>query len=614
VKRATLAVIPTQAGPVDDEAPAPVEAVAEERKPSRVRGARADLIAIGLYLLAAGYVTERLWRFLHTFSLRLNGTDQIQVEYFAEHAVRVITKGDNPFYLDQLNVPGGVNLMANTATLGLNLPLVPVTMLFGADVTLVVELVLGLAGTAAAWYWLFSRHLVRSRVAAFVAGTFVAFAPGMISQANGHPNITAQFLIPFIIWLVLRLRDREHAWRNRIVLAVLAAYQMFINEEVLFAFGLAMVVFLVAWAVANRTEARAAAGVFLRGIAVSGGIVLVLLAYPLYLQFFGAQAYHGLWAASSQKYGNDIFSFVNFAEQSLAGFSVSARHLSANPTEQNTFFGWPLLILVGFLVVMYWRRTVLRSVMIAGLVMAVLSCGPVLLIDGHRFASIPLPYRALSHLPIFDSVITGRLVLVALPAIGALLAVWLDEWYGRRAFESGHRLRVRLLGAGVVLAALLPLAPEPVPIVARPVTPQFFATGEWRSYVPAGRSVVTVPLTSLSGAMDGMQWAVGDDLEWSQPGGYFLGPNAQGQGYFGPVPRSTDKLLAGVLRTGAVPAIGPTEQADALADLKYWRAAIVVLNVGKKNADELRETVTQLLGVTPREVDGVWLWDVRQLT
>ncbi len=203
-----------------------------------------DVLAVCGYLVLAGYVTERMWRFLDRYLLQTNTTDQIQFEYFLVHAVRVVTHGENPFYTTTMNHPSGVNLMANTATLGLHLPLVPVTMLFGPQVSFAVMVTGALAGTAAAWYWLFSRHLVGSRFAAFVAGGFCGFAPGMVSQADGHPNIAAQFLVPIIVWRVLRLREPGHALRNGLILALLVTYQAFINEEILLLTALAAGLFV----------------------------------------------------------------------------------------------------------------------------------------------------------------------------------------------------------------------------------------------------------------------------------------------------------------------------------------------------------------------------------
>ena len=114
-------------------------------------------------------------------------------------------------------------MMANTSIMGLAVPLAPVTLLFGAPATFIICLVLSLAGTASAWYWLLSRHVVDSRLAAFVGAGFCGFGPGMIAQAGGHPNLTAQFLVPLIIWRVIRLREPGRELRNGIVLGLLTA-------------------------------------------------------------------------------------------------------------------------------------------------------------------------------------------------------------------------------------------------------------------------------------------------------------------------------------------------------------------------------------------------------
>jgi hypothetical protein len=50
----------------------------------------------------------------------------------------------------------------------------------------------------------------------------------------------------------------------------------------------------------------------------------------------------------------------------------------------------------------------------------------------------------------------------------------------------------------------------------------------------------------------------------------------------------------------------------ALADLKYWRAAVVVL-APEGNEELLWRTTSQLVGFQPKFVGGVWLWDVRGL-
>ncbi|MEY9993092.1 uncharacterized membrane protein YjjB (DUF3815 family) [Streptomyces sp. V4I8] len=64
---------------------------------------------------------------------------------------------------------------------------------------------LGLAATAAAWYQLIVKHVVRGRIAAFLGASLAAFAPPMVSHAHAHPNFVVLFMIPLIIDRALRL-------------------------------------------------------------------------------------------------------------------------------------------------------------------------------------------------------------------------------------------------------------------------------------------------------------------------------------------------------------------------------------------------------------------------
>ena len=61
-----------------------------------------------------------------------------------------------------------------------------------------------------------------------------------------------------------------------------------------------------------------------------------------------------------------------------------------------------------------------------------------------------------------------------------------------------------------------------------------------------------------------------------------------------------------------MPAIDDAKRAQALTDLKFWNADVLVLP-HTQNDRVLRETVRQLVGAPAKSVDGVWVWDVRWL-
>ena len=78
-----------------------------------------------------------------------------------------------------------------------------------------------------------------------------------------------------------------------------------------------------------------------------------LLAYPLYVQFAGPMAYHGL-SDAVQDYGNDIAAFFAPGSPTLGGNERANVNLAPNYSEENAFFGWSLsLMAVGIVV---WLR------------------------------------------------------------------------------------------------------------------------------------------------------------------------------------------------------------------------------------------------------------------
>ena len=603
----------------EPEAPGQEQPRQEEPQPPRRTWWRRlagspNLLAAVLYLLGAGAVTERVWFYLDVYIMAGNPQDQIFFEYALANAVRVVG-GHDPFFTDMLNVPDGVNMIANTSAYGLALPLIPVTMLFGPHVSFALMVTLSLAGTAYAWYWFFRRHLVSSWLAAFIGGAFCGFAPGMISQANAHPNISSQFMIPLILSQVLRLREPGRVLRGGVLLGLFVVYQAFLNEELLFLEALCCGLFLGVWALHRRDEARQGFGNLVAGLGVGAAVAGVLLAYPLYVQFAGRQAYHGLWD-SAKYFGADFFSFTSFSATSLAGDPVAAKTVSQNSAEQNSFFGWPLLVFCLLMVVLMWRHLVVRCLAVIAAVFGPLSLGSVLLAHGMKHMHAWTPYQPLSKLPLFDSVITTRLALVLIPVIGALLALFVANVL---AFQGSPERRhlVRVVAFATIAAVLLPLAPTRLAIVARTPTPAFITSGKWREYVKPGRTLVPVPLPTFSnGAMDGMQWASTQEIGFALPAGYFLGPDPaakDGRAMFGTPPRPSTKILATVLRTANIPLVTDKNRADMVADLRYWRAAIVVLNPDRYHAEELRQTTSDLLGFQPTLIEGAWVWDVRDL-
>ncbi len=563
-------------------------------------GRRVDLAVYAGFVLLAVWLLGKVWADPGGVLPADNGSDPQFFEMALIHAVRIFTHGENPLFTAQVNAPLGVNLMANTGLLGLTVPLAPVTALFGAPVAFALLLTLGIAATAGAWYHVLSRHVVHNRAAAILGGAFCGFAPGMVNHLNAHPNLVAQFLIPMILWRALALRHPGPVLRRGVVLGLLVTWQAFINEELLFLYALAAGIFVLVYAALRPRLARSGAVPLLRGLAVAGVTAGVLLAYPLWFQFQGPQHYRGLpdWVLA---YGTDLAEYPSFTKLTLVHGDGSLGHIP----EQNTFFGWPLLLLLAVLLAWQWRRLEVAALAMVGLVFTVLSLGRVGQWHGTTFWA-KAPWAVLSQLPLFDTVVPVRLGLVVIPVVGLLLAVALAEAL-RRPVPVSHAW------VAAFAVTLVTVFPQQLAVSPRGAVPHFVTSGAWRAYVHGDASVLSADTTVWGGALDAMAWANRADQGYRVVGGYFLGPDANGTGQYGPVQPRTGQLLFNVVWNGGVPQVTEEDRQQAVVDLRYWRAAIVLLAPATNHHDDVAATLTQLLG-PGTQVDDVLLWDVRGLS
>ncbi|MFC8846160.1 MULTISPECIES: hypothetical protein [unclassified Micromonospora] len=568
---------------------------------------RGDLLVGLLFTALAGWVTHGLWPDPSGRVLALNPEDQALYEWFLAVDSRALL-GDFGLLTDRLNAPDGVNLMANTSVIALGVAFAPVTLLFGAPVTFALLAGLNLAGTALAWHLLFTRILGARRLAAALGAGLCGFGPGIVSQTNSHLHMTAQWLVPVIVWLVVRLLraadplggpDRRGMLTSAVGLAAVISVQVFVGEEVLFLCALTLLVMAVAYALADRALPRRALPGFAGGMLIAAGLALLLLGYPLWFQFAGPQGVaDGMF--SPHYFSADLASWWTVSPLSVAGSDEAAR-LTTGPAEYNTFLGWPLLVVTLGCAVWLGRRPLVLACAAGALVMGALSLGPDVVVAGDR-TSVPGPYALLGGLPVVDGALPMRFALAVLPLAATLLVLAVD-----RALRGIGRAR-RLVPAAVGLA-LLPILPAPLPTVERPALPEFISAGHWRECVRPGGVLVPVPLPTPKEPWP-MRWATAADAAFGMPEGFFIAPYGKGgTAAMGTWKRPTSYLLSEVARRGGRPAIGDSERRQAARDAERWGASCFALADGTRHADDLRATLDQLYGPAERVADA-WIWRV----
>jgi hypothetical protein len=607
VKLSIVKLAAATAAPTDlaTEPAVDARATASPRRLRWPQGRRADLLAYAAFAAAALYVMAHLWVDPLHRVMGFNPNDQAFAEWMYADQAYALTHLRNPFVSHGQNAPLGINLMGNAATQLVSWVLAPITLLFGPALTFAVAITLNLAGTAAAWYHVLSRHLVRHRAAAFVGAAFCGFSPGMISESNAHVHIPAQYLVPFIVWAGIRLREPRRSVRNGLILGALVTAQMFIGLEVLFLAAIGCGLMVVAYAVMRPREVRAALKPFLTGAGAAVAVVLVVCAYPLWMLFLGPRHYSGI----IKVYSADLTTYFSFPTSSIGGLTAGEAYVP-NQAEEAAFFGWPLALGALGLAVLLWRSMAARLAALVGAVCAALSLGDRIMWKDH-YTGIPGPYRLLIHLPVFDSLITLRLALITAVTIGLLLA-FATQWVIDRApaaREAGVPLRA--IAAVAAIAVLVPLVPRPLPAVSRPFVPRFITSGEWRGYVREGRTLV--PVDSAGRAE--LRWGVAGGAAFAVPRGFTLVPKDPPRDMTGVfnVPLLPTEGHLWSISTGRPTELGPAERQRAAEDLRYLRADAVVLNATLPTAADMATKITSLLGVPVERVSDVYVWRVRDV-
>ncbi|MGK5444142.1 hypothetical protein ACSNN7_20320 [Micromonospora sp. URMC 105] len=572
---------------------------------------RTDLLVGLAFVLLAGWLTNGLWPDPTGRVLALNPEDQTLYEWFLAVDSRALL-GDFGLLTDRLNSPDGVNLMTNTTVIALGVLCAPVTLLFGAPVTFALLAGVNLAGTAVAWYLLFTRTLRARRLAAALGAGLCGFGPGMVSQSNSHLHMTAQWLVPVIVWLVVRLLraadpgatsldppDRRRLVTSAVGLAAAVTVQIFVGEEVLFLTALTLLVMTVAYAVTDRELLRRALPGFAGGLMLAAGLALLVLGYPLWFQFAGPQGVaDGMF--SPHYFSADLRSWWTISPLSVVGSDSSAR-LTTGPAEYNTFLGLPLLLVAAGCALWLGRRPLVIACLAGALVMGALSLGPEVVHDGDRSA-VPGPYALLAGLPVIDGALPMRFGLPVLPLAGTVLVLAVDRALRRPG-------RVRLLVPAAVGAALLSVFPAPLPTAERPPLPEFITGGHWRECVRPGGVLVPVPAATPKEPWP-MRWAAAADAAFGIPEGFFIGPYGRdGTAAMGTYKQPTSALLADVARRGDEPVIGEEQRRQARADADFWGADCVAVTDDAPHAESLRRTLVQLYGPGTRIADA-WTWRV----
>lgn len=433
------------------------------------------------------------------------GHDPDQFVWMLAWWPHALLHGTNPFVTHAVWWPQGANLAWDTSIPGLALLAAPVTLLGGP--VLAYNVLAVLLPALAAWTaYLLCRHLTQSFWPSVAGGYLFGFSPYVFGQTEGHPHMTAVFLVPLIALVLVRYVEGSLTGSRFVLsLAVLLALQLSFSTELAFTLTLAIGVSLAVASIlvpTSRRRLRLLLPPLVASYVVAGLVASPLLAYALLHLKHGAIHPPG-------KYSADVLNFVIPTNLTALGWGWTksiANDFKGGPAENGAYLGLAWLAILGWFAWSFRRVATARFLVVLLAVGVVAELGIHLTVDGHDY--IALPWRLLYKHPLFDNVLPVRFsMFVALAA--SVCVAW---WASSRQASQPARIALTALAIVMVVPSLwLNVWHE------HPYRPAFFTQGLYRACLKADDNVLMLPFPIRS---DAMLWQAEAQFAFHMANGY----------------------------------------------------------------------------------------------
>jgi hypothetical protein len=452
------------------------------------------------------------------------GTDPETYMWFLSWWPHAILHGENPFRTEALFAPDLINLGAVVVIPGAAIVLAPITLLFGPMVSYNL-LVVAAPVLAAVFAFLLCRYLTGRMLPSLVGGYIFGFSPYVLGHMQGHPDLVLIFPIPAIVHVCLRCLDRRISRRRALVYLVALLAMLYLSSpELTLTFVLTGAVSL-AVGFGLTPDRRRDVIEAVRTVLLAGVIAVVLLSLFLYYALTGDVTdgfFHGFADYGANGLGWLIpTKIIAVGESWFRGTTDTFR---ADVPENGVYVGIPLILLVAHHLSTRWRSAATKLLLAMLVVLVVLESGAHLFVAGTR--AIPLPWEALSHLPLLSRAIPLRFAAYVFLIVAIVVALSLAEPGGRRRYAASWVVAV------VGLALLFPNLGNGF-WSTRPTNPRFFTTQVYRNYLRRGETVLLLPWGQEG---YGMLWQAETGFWFRQTGAYV--------GALLPVDYQRDPLLA----------------------------------------------------------------------
>jgi hypothetical protein len=537
-----------------------------------------------------------------------NCEDAPQTDWFLAWTPWAVSQGRSPLFTDHIVVPDGVNLMWNTLLPLPGLLAWPVTALLGPVASHNLLAVLAFAGSATAMWWAV-RRWAPWWPARFAAGLLYGFSPYLVAQGRGHLNLSLVLLPPLVLVLLdeLLVRRRRRAVVVGALLGVVTAAQLLVTEEVLASTFVMCVAGLgvLLWQQRHRVS-WAAVEHALTGLVVAAAVLFQLTVWPLAEQFGGERVVLEP-VQDTSPYAADLLGAVVPTVNQWLGTDATTGW-AVNVSENGSYLGAGLLLLLVLVRVRLRHDPVVRWLAATAVVAWVLSLGEHLHVGGDR-TDVPMPFLALSVLPVVENLSSPRFSLYVVLCAAALVAVGLDRarpWL--RARTRRARVGRGALASLVAAAVVVPLVPA-WPYAFEPTrTPPYF-TSDAVERVPEGSVAAVFPMARFP-STQAMLWQAEAGFRFRMLGGYAITPRGDGHGTFVGGRTRVEEVFAAASAGRPLPTFVPRSLREVVsAELGRIGVRSWLVATGERGGPEMVAWTTLLLERGPDEVvGGVAAW------
>ena len=386
------------------------------------------------------------------------GGDNYLHTWFLWQFAQAVIHGQNPFHTTLILYPIGANLAWATTDILCQIFAVPFSPLLGPVVTYNLTLVLQLA-LGAFFARLLCRRVCGDAAAATIGGMIFGFSPFLLAHAWGHLSLVTTFPLPLYVLALGRLLDRdEPSWKDGVLLGLGLALIALANYEYALIFSIFTLLIL------SIDLGRVGLPLLKRlwMPLVTSAVVFLFCLAPIELMMLrdlGVTKPASLGDATG--FSADLFSFfVPSLQQSLLGYYVRKLpeqfFVGHGGIEGVEFVGLAagIFAVIGCWVARGSQRRWAGRAMVAGIVFALLSLGPVIHILGSPSSVLApaAPFYKLGLMRFFRE--PARFFVVTMLCVSLLASIGLAFNLKRVKIQWKRSLFVWAIGAIVLVEFL----------------------------------------------------------------------------------------------------------------------------------------------------------------